>query len=433
MSCSTSSTRTPSVRSMGEILSSLPKEILGEIFYWVCPTFNDRFSTEPMSALILSHVCRLWREVAFTTPKIWTYASLRAPRQSIASPVALTKLWISNSKSCPLVIDLDLSQFASYKKPDSVLPTVKELTALAAQAKPSLLSTDTIPLTVTVQPSVSVKFPHLVEEYYWSRDEIGKYARSTLQLRILTKPCFSLGMEGHKDFAPYLVHLDLRDHENRIGMTTDECLGMMRFYGNLRHVALRIEYTSDDTHATHTLTNLKTLCLSWKDAGSPAPVLDCLHAPNLECLELNGVLAPADFTFGGRWDHLLNFLARSAPPLRSLDLYKLRCADIDILACLACCNGIERLWLQECTIDELLVSEFLVGRHLRVEEAQHNPWSLRTLGLRFFREFCLSGLVWQGNKLDDLYISDCNVHEGIPKTLHLLRTRFEAGEYDSLA
>ncbi|KAH8108622.1 hypothetical protein DFH11DRAFT_1747588 [Phellopilus nigrolimitatus] len=369
-------------------------------------------------SLVLSHVCHLWREVASTTPEIWTYANLRAPRQSIESPVALMKLWISNSRNCPLVIDLDLSQFALYKTPDAVLPTIKELTALVAQAKPSLLSTETMPLT---------NIPGL-------RTEIEQCARGTFQLRVSTKPCLFIGMDGHKDFGPYLVHLDLRDHENRIALTTEECFSIMRTYGNLRHLALRIEHTSDDMLTTHTLINLKTLCLSWAEAGDPAPVLDCLFAPSLECLELDGLLPPA------RWDHLLNFLTRCAPPLRSLDLYKLRCADIDILACLAHCMGLERLWLEECAVDELLVDEFTGRLYPLIEEAQHTLESLRTLGLvrcasfdskRLFREFCISGLVWKATKLNGLYISDCNVHEGIPKTLHLLRSRFESGEYDS--
>ncbi|KAH8112974.1 hypothetical protein DFH11DRAFT_1841997 [Phellopilus nigrolimitatus] len=367
--------------------SVIPLELLGEIFYWVCPTCIDRLSAPAMSPLVLSHVCRLWRHVAFATPGIWTYTSLTAPRRSLASPIALMNLWLSHSKTHPLVIDLDLSEFTKFRKSDAVLPTVKALTALAVRLKP-ILSPDKVPLTVSIKPSVEVEFPHLAEEYCSSTDQTGHFSRGTFQLRVLLRPRFHLGMENHRDFGPHLVHLDLRDHENLICLTIEECVLIMGIYPKLQYLALRVGYATDVVLEAHTLTDLTTLRLSWEGDDNPGRVLDALHAPRLVVLELDGPLPPPDFVVGNRWPHLLSFLARSAPPLRSLELHKLCVSKMDILACLARCVGLERLWLEECTVDERLVHELSDGPHPRAEGARRILVSLRSLGL--VRRVCIT-------------------------------------------
>ena len=425
-------------KRLGQLLALLPNEVLSEIFSWCCPTPNDRFCAPPMSPLTLSHVCQRWRKVAFSTPSLWTYTSLGAPRHDCESATELMLLWIANSKSCPLVVDIDFTNFAAFKKPDAILPAVLELTELAAEMKgpPNEVQ---IPLTVAVQPCVPIKFPYVSEEYYWTNEDPKNITRNGMQLRVATKPCVLLGMDGHRDFGPYLVHLDLRDDDESLCITMEEALDILKVFPNLRHLALRLAYPGDGGEPC-TLLHLQTLAISWCDEGDPSLVLNSLSAPALQNLELDGRI-PSGIATGQLWEPPRNFLSRNLPPLRTLDLYKIRCADIDLLGCLGRCNNLERLWLEDCFIEEHLVNEFIEARHPLAEAARLTLGNLWTLGLvrcsvfnagYLFQFLVVSGLVWRVSTLRGLYISDCNVHEGVAETWHLLRDRYEAGAYDGL-
>ena len=296
---------------------------------------------------------------------------------------------------------------------------------------------------VSVEPSVAIRFPYVREEYYWTNEEMHPQSlkRGALQLRVATKPSILLGLDGHKNFGPYLVHLDLRDEDEAICLTMDEALGVLRMYPNLRHLTIRIGFPGDG-HEDSTLTQLKTLGLSWCDEADPSSFLNSLSAPALQNLDLDGQLPPINLAHGNIWNPLREFLFRSTPPLRVLNLYKIRCDNVDLLSCLGRLNSLERLWLEDCTVDESLVTDFTDSRHPLVESAQITLVNLKSLGLvrswifnaqHYFESLVVSGLIWQITALDGLYLSDCNVHEGVKETWHLLRSRYEDGAYDQLS
>ena len=440
---------------MGELLASIPKELLGEIFRWCCASYDDRFCASPMAPLTLSHVCQMWRTVAFSTPELWTYVSLGAPKRSCESATELMLLWVQNAKHCPLVVDVDLTFFAAFKKPDVILPTVMEMVELAIDRKGEEVDTAEGQdlsrfLRVSVEPSIVVKFPYVAEEYFWSSEERPfeqPPKRGAFRLRVATKPSVLLGMDGHRSFAPYLVHLNLRDEDRALALTTEEALGVIRFFLNLEHLEITIGYpeeTSDGDGRRYTLEKLKTFSLTWIDNQEPSVVLSSLAAPNLENLELDGVLPPSDFFVGNTWTHLRTFLRASSPPLRTLNLYKLCAEDIDLIGCLALIHNsgnLDRLWLDECVLDERTIRAFAEATHMGVEGAQRALEGLTTLGLvkceifgarEWYQRLVLTGLVWGVTKLRGVYIMDCDIHPGVSETLHLLRSRYEAGLYDVL-
>ncbi|THH16977.1 hypothetical protein EW146_g3750 [Bondarzewia mesenterica] len=52
--------------------------------------------------LLVSHVCRRWRDVALRTPSLWTHLNFTE-----GPPFEKSKAWIARSKGCPLYIDID--------------------------------------------------------------------------------------------------------------------------------------------------------------------------------------------------------------------------------------------------------------------------------------------------------------------------------------
>lgn len=100
-------------------LTNLPAEILQEVFFWCLPTPSnasqqavfmrrETLSSSRYAPLLLCHVCRQWRDVALSSPNLWTTLSVIV-RLGVAVPAPdLVSLWLSRSGALPL--DLALYQ-----------------------------------------------------------------------------------------------------------------------------------------------------------------------------------------------------------------------------------------------------------------------------------------------------------------------------------
>ncbi|KAJ6616671.1 hypothetical protein B0H10DRAFT_1379876 [Mycena sp. CBHHK59/15] len=94
----------PFFRSLSPI-DRLPPDILGEIFSWA---LDDNQSMEDrrhllLEPLTLSHVSSRWRAAALSKPTLWSTIWVDRPR---AVHVPMVKLWLENSRGCPLALCL---------------------------------------------------------------------------------------------------------------------------------------------------------------------------------------------------------------------------------------------------------------------------------------------------------------------------------------
>ncbi|KAJ7149624.1 hypothetical protein C8R46DRAFT_1309514, partial [Mycena filopes] len=86
----------------------VPTEITCEIFthflpvYPLCPPLTGN-----KSPTLLTQVCRAWREIALSTPKLWR-AMLLPPLAGVSTERQLQRvdLWVERSGSCPLSIEI---------------------------------------------------------------------------------------------------------------------------------------------------------------------------------------------------------------------------------------------------------------------------------------------------------------------------------------
>lgn len=428
-----------------------PNEILSEIFLHSCPRINDHSSAASISPLTLSHVCRLWRSVSFNSPQLWSYADLVAPRRSLTSLKEMLKIWAANTKTCPLTINVGLKGFAQYKKPDDVLPFVREITSVVAEVKPSASRAET-PLTVSITPQ---SYPYSNERFDWGSKSLAPAVEphDTVSLHVTTRPCLLYGMSLHSTFGPYLVNLDLRDFEESMELDLEAAQDIMKTYPRLRHLALRLGEVLHpidevrEANDTYELRDLEGLCLSWNDGAQPEQFLHSIHATSLSHLELDGYAEANDPV----WSALFENLRRTHPPLRALDLYRIDCAGADLANVSNICRGLEQLWISDATIDVPSIRESLLltgaGSNPSGASSHYLFKSLRTLGLvrcemqgisYLSISLMLSERVWTETHLEGLYVADCglSVRNGsgyagmnTPGAFHLLRSKWEAGEY----
>ncbi|KAJ7145481.1 hypothetical protein C8R46DRAFT_549537 [Mycena filopes] len=88
---------------------TLPVEIVSEIFtnflpaYPLCPPLIGLFSPT-----LMTHICRLWREIALNTPTLWRAITLSTyytiPTRTL---VHIGHLWLERSRNCPLSMEIE--------------------------------------------------------------------------------------------------------------------------------------------------------------------------------------------------------------------------------------------------------------------------------------------------------------------------------------
>ncbi|KAF7357943.1 hypothetical protein MVEN_00840900 [Mycena venus] len=88
-------------------IAHLPHDVLAEIFlFTLCANgfhpLNTRGSL-PLEPLTLSHVSSRWRDVAISTPSLWSTIWVDRPREL---HIPMVELWIEYSRQCPLILYL---------------------------------------------------------------------------------------------------------------------------------------------------------------------------------------------------------------------------------------------------------------------------------------------------------------------------------------
>ncbi|KAJ6532839.1 hypothetical protein DFH09DRAFT_1043868 [Mycena vulgaris] len=88
------------------LVLTLPNEITSEIFFQRGDTFGIQISA-PTSPLFLGHICRKWRDIALTTPSLWTEVALTVGAVAAQEhQLRLPETWLNRSRDCPISIVL---------------------------------------------------------------------------------------------------------------------------------------------------------------------------------------------------------------------------------------------------------------------------------------------------------------------------------------
>lgn len=82
----------------------LPLELLGEIFLWCLPHTKYPTPSSNDCPLIFTRVCRQWRAVALSTPRLWASLNVSLFNAAEMSSGDVYKRWLEKAKSVPLSI-----------------------------------------------------------------------------------------------------------------------------------------------------------------------------------------------------------------------------------------------------------------------------------------------------------------------------------------
>ena len=95
------------INELSSHTARIPSEILLEIFKMVCqPVDNGHGAIQAVTPLFIGSICRLWRDITWSTPLLWSTIIMHVSRKSHVTQIQLLGDWLLNAKSAPLSIKL---------------------------------------------------------------------------------------------------------------------------------------------------------------------------------------------------------------------------------------------------------------------------------------------------------------------------------------
>ncbi|KAJ6560378.1 hypothetical protein B0H19DRAFT_1376147 [Mycena capillaripes] len=293
---------------------TLPVEITSEIFVRCLPIGNARVLLKEAPFLLLK-ICRQWREIALSTPRLWTtldidVISLRRGVNGLFTSewVDLAEEWLRRARGHPLWVTLrhpveeyypDNIDLRFIKNISSQLESL-EVSGLEQEEDPSFQQPLAFPLLKRLVFAPAVAGSPISS--YWSA-----FFRSAPQLR-------ELFLFREIEMPTPLPWHQLTEFLGR-NFQLNHCLDILRLAPNLGRGEFSIQfYHGPDSLESVTHPRLRYLTLAPDTEGEFRPALDFLKLVTLPTLETLDIRLMTELVP----ERLEDFFSRSSPPLRHL-------------------------------------------------------------------------------------------------------------------
>lgn len=358
-------------------LLRLPPELVEQIFTDCLPPKPSFYARD--APLLLTHVCRAWREVALNCAPLWTKFVVPGWQESPPGIDELVSLWLSRASEVPL--DVEISMFDTDVQvipPDDTLKKWKEkLERIVGSLAPyhmqihrlSGVFPDDLMAKVGISEMRNVQNifycgmlgsdfaflnndesdVELVDESVPSVLDVGP-ARETLQ-RFAVVGC-AVNMECIK-LQKQLTQLELTDLHRGGDLCEENALDLLINLPSLKIAVLditryeRLEFNG--TTKRIELPNLELFFVTWQFPADVSLLLDSICTPNLVNLGLRGT-AVAMPTHD--WNSLHNFLEASHAPIKRISFGDFANVRMRLLDCLGFCPQLEHLTINHTTISD---------------------------------------------------------------------------------
>jgi hypothetical protein len=122
----------PQHKGLLSLIRRMPPELLSEIFILSLPEDWEKGIYDFRRAVMLpGSVCKHWRDIALSTPRLWNLISSKLRKTTVPSEVDFVRTWISRSGELPLCIRLhggwlDDSEYMESSAANSITDAVAE-------------------------------------------------------------------------------------------------------------------------------------------------------------------------------------------------------------------------------------------------------------------------------------------------------------------
>ncbi|KAF7352405.1 F-box domain-containing protein [Mycena venus] len=310
---------------------NLPHEITSEFFVHCLPPKRQKDVVNVMEApLLLTHVCRAWRQIAISTPALWTTFDIQNASSLPRLPEIATA-WFERTRKCPLSVRIHgslqsnvTSNFRAFMEKfrdySSKIRSLELHTSLEDfEEMGSHLGVLDFPLLQKL--SIRVLLDEDQEDIPADYNGIHRMFGGVPLLHNVLMA----------EVVPLFVALPWQQLTKFTGerYTVEECLEALHLMPNLTECAFSLSDEDADGLEIFSHPNIQHLILfeSMSDLGimaNSACILTLVTLPNLQTLE---ILGADDFDE----EELNSFLLRSSPPLQRLAVRPLDSEDITTL------------------------------------------------------------------------------------------------------
>ncbi|KAJ7262983.1 hypothetical protein C8J57DRAFT_1630867 [Mycena rebaudengoi] len=272
---------------------TLPSEITADIFVHYLgdfPVITYDYALKTYPPLLLAGVCREWRRVALSFPRLWATLSLKWNLRTVHYCEQLLKCWLLRAGGCLLDLDLSGSDLTESR---SISAAVVQSTTIG---EPFSSETAGVQLCFPALQTLTVDLAKLSNET--AITAFGDAPR-------LREVCMSGGSASFINLPwNQLTRLDLENH-------VASALQVLKQTPNLEVLSFRMRSDPDDDPPPIIMKNLHTLRI---DPSSSWGLLHFLTVPALKTLELG---YPDDSDL----DSLLSMVSRSSCAVQVMHLH----------------------------------------------------------------------------------------------------------------
>ncbi|KAL0946411.1 hypothetical protein HGRIS_012636 [Hohenbuehelia grisea] len=323
-------------------INSLPAEVLSQIFIH-CSENIDTLPSPTSGPLLVAQVCKRWRQVAITTPLLWSSLSVLMSDFVCLPHISLVKTWITRSASSPLHLSLVYDGSLGYR--DGNFGSVQVVSELFiahswrwksvafnfTHANPFLDIISRIPgngMPILESVEISLRQRPSSANIVHQSSLLAAFFRCTPSLREVTCRGVCPIMQLKIPWAQ-LTHVDLE-----APLSASECLEILRQGRQLLecrfHMEHSLHHSLDDCPLI--VHPLRSLYISSQE--NLAGFFDHLILPNLDSLGISARWTPARLLPSWPQRHFISFLSRSACPITAFSIRCLSITDAELLECL---------------------------------------------------------------------------------------------------
>ncbi|KAG0704617.1 hypothetical protein DFH29DRAFT_1078199 [Suillus ampliporus] len=285
----------------------LPTELICQIFVHCLPESSHLSPASKLAPMLLTRICRRWREVAVGMPNLWSSMRLEVGRRDWQWKALCYDLWLKRSRGTPLSLALQCYGDNSTKLRSLLQPYFNKISSLSIcfiydVDKPELMLTD---------------LPALQELTVGAHDRFTTTSAIAHSISQLPFTLHSLRIIGPLLDLEILSYLNpVWAHLTNVEIATrhpNAFLHLLHLCPDLSSLTIRAAFNQQQTLEPFTHTKLQSLRINYDSTDTKllSHLFDALSLPNLRALEACYVQP---------WPHeeLKAFLGRSNCPLESL-------------------------------------------------------------------------------------------------------------------
>ncbi|KAG2141912.1 hypothetical protein DEU56DRAFT_754873 [Suillus clintonianus] len=270
----------------------LPTEILSQIFHHCLP--ESSHSSEPDAPLLLTGVCRRWREVVVCIPSLWCRLDMEVSlRNQWERQGPIYDLWLKRSQGRPLSLAFFCKKDDAAKIQSLIHPYISQITSLSITfyGAADLLLLDDLPvlqelaIQVVVDEDESDGYIPSIEQSFW---QLPSTLRS---LKVVDEDFHQAPLSSLGPVGPHLTNLDISTLQR-----SSAVLDLLQLCPNLSSLKIYILTQNGETLKPFTHTKIQTFYIAHNcnlnDRQPISALFNALSLPSLRVLGVYRYLGP---------------------------------------------------------------------------------------------------------------------------------------------